>query len=133
MTPIVVPGYAAVFAIIYVVLAVRVTMLRQRRKVGIGSGGHADLERAARVHANFGEYVPFALLLLAFMEMQRQSIFLIHALALLLLVGRIVHAYGVSQQDEDLRIRGAGIAATWIVLVVAAVVLLLNAVRAAAI
>jgi uncharacterized membrane protein YecN with MAPEG domain len=133
MTPIVVPGYAAIFALIYVFLAVRVTRLRQRHKVGIGSGGRADLERTARVHANFGEYVPLALLLLAFMEMQRQSIWLIHALTLLLLAGRIVHAYGVSQQNEDLRMRGVGIMATWIVLIVAALALLLNAVRAAAI
>lgn len=133
MTPIIVPGYAALFVFIYVFLAIRVVRLRQRHKVGIGSGGHADLERTSRVHANFGEYVPFALLLLAFMEMQRQSIWLIHALALLLLVGRIIHAYGVSQQNEDFRLRGIGIMVTFIVLVVAAVVLLLNALRAATI
>src|SRR5713101_6207334 len=108
MTPIIVPGYAAVFVFIFVLLAVRVIRLRQKYMVGIGAGGHADLERISRVHANFAEYVPFAILLLGFMEMQRQSIWLIHIMAIALLVGRLVHAYGVSQPDEDINLRSTG-------------------------
>ena len=130
MTPIIVPGYAAIFVFIYIFLAVRVIRLRQKYSVGIGSGGHADLERTSRVHANFGEYVPFALLMLGFMEMQSQSRWLIHILALALLVGRLIHAYGVSQQNEVIKIRATGMFLTFGVLIVAAIVLLINALRA---
>ncbi len=130
MTPIIVPGYAAIFVFIFVLLAVQVIRLRQKYMVGIGAGGHVDLERASRVHANFAEYVPFAILLLGFMEMQRQSIWLIHILAIALLVGRLVHAYGVSQPDEDINLRSTGMLLTFAVLIVAAIVLLVNALRA---
>jgi uncharacterized protein len=130
MTPIVVPGYAALFVLIFVVLAFRVIRLRQTYRVGIGFGGHADLERLSRVHSNFAEYVPFAILLLAFMEMQRQSIWLIHILAIVLLVARLIHAFGVSQQNETIAFRATGMMMTIIVLVVAAIFLLINALRA---
>jgi uncharacterized membrane protein YecN with MAPEG domain len=130
MTPIIVPGYAAIFVFFFVFLAVRVIRMRQKYMVGIGAGGHADLERASRVHANFAEYVPFAILLLAFMEMQSQSRWLIHILAIVLFVGRLIHAYGVSQQNENIALRGAGIMLTFGVMIVAAIVLLINALRA---
>src|SRR5215813_2861967 len=121
MTPIVVSGDAAIFVLIFVLMAVNVTRLRSKYKVSIGDGGRTDLERAARVHANFAEYVPFAIQLLAFMEMQRQSIFIIHVLAIILLVGRLLHAYGVSQEPDNLTFRGLGILSTLGVMVVAAV------------
>ena len=130
MTPIVVPGYAAIFVLIFVLMAVNVTRLRSKYKVSIGDGGRTDLERAARVHANFAEYVPFAILLLAFMEMQRQSIFIIHVLAIILLVGRLLHAYGVAGEKDNMTFRGLGYMATLGVMVVAAIFLLVNALRA---
>jgi uncharacterized membrane protein YecN with MAPEG domain len=130
MTPIVVPGYAAVFVLIFVLLAVNVSRLRSKYKVSIGAGGRTELERAARVHGNFAEYVPFAILLLAFMEMQRQSIFVIHILAIVLLVGRLLHAYGVGGEKDNMSSRGLGYLMTLGVMVVAAVFLLVNALRA---
>ena len=130
MTPIVVPGYAALFALIFVLLAINVMRLRQKYRVSLGAGGHRDLERAQRVHANFAEYVPFAILLLAFMEMQRQSIFVIHVLAIILLVGRLIHVYGIGRDPENMTCRGLGILSTLIVLLVAALFLLVNALRA---
>jgi len=130
MTPIIVPGYAAVFVFFFVFLAVRVILMRQKYRVGIGAGGHTDLERASRVHANFAEYVPFAILLFGFMEMQSQSRWLIHILAIILLVGRLIHAYGVSQQNENIGLRVTAMLLTFGVMIVAAIVLLINALRA---
>ena len=130
MTPIVVPGYAAIFVLLFVLLAVNVMRLRQKYSVSIGAGGHADLERASRVHANFAEYVPFAILLLAFMEMQRQSIFIIHILAIVLLLGRLLHVHGVGRPKDDLTTRSLGMLMTLGVMVVAAIFLLVNALRA---
>jgi len=130
MTPIVVPAYAAIFVLIFVLLAVNVSRLRNKHKVSIGGGGRVELERAARVHANFAEYVPFAILLLAFMEMQRQSIFIIHILAIVLLVGRLLHAYGVGGERDNMTFRALGFVMTLGVMVVAAVFLLVNALRA---
>ena len=69
--------------------------------VAIGTRGDVHLERKMRVHANFAEYVPFALLLATFIEMQGTRAWLIHLLCLALVAGRVIHAYGVSQEHEN--------------------------------
>ena len=130
MVPIIVPVYASILALIFVFLSVRVIMMRASAKVAIGHGGNPSLERRMRVQANFAEYVPLALILLTFLEMQSHSRYLIHILALVLVFARIFHAYTVSQEPENLQLRGIGVLATFAVLVVAAVVLLINGLRA---
>jgi uncharacterized membrane protein YecN with MAPEG domain len=129
--PVIVPFYAAILAIIFIFLSVRVARMRGETNIGIGHGGNPVLERRMRVQANFAEFVPFALLLLAFLEMQQHSRYLIHLLALALLIGRIIHAYGVSQDKEDIRLRATGISITALVILIAAVLLLINGLRAA--
>jgi uncharacterized membrane protein YecN with MAPEG domain len=130
MMPKIVPIYAAAIALMFVILAVRVTRLRRVKRIAIGSGGDARLERAIRVHANFSEYVPLTLLLLAFVEMQGNPAWLIHLLALALVAGRVIHAYGVSQEKEIIRIRTVGMVATFGVLIASSMVLLGTASRA---
>jgi len=120
----IVPFYAGLLALVFVVLSVRVIRQRRGAKVAIGPGGNPSLERAMRVHANFAEYVPFAVVLLALMELQRAPAFLLHALGLVLLVGRLAHAYGVSQEKENFRFRVTGMMATFATLVIAALYLL---------
>jgi len=116
MVPVIVPVYAAVLAFIYIVLAIRVIRLRQSAKVAIGTGGNAGLERSMRVHANFAEYVPFALLLATFVEMQGAPKWRVHLLCLALVAGRLVHAFGVSQERENIRLRVVGMVMTFAVL-----------------
>ena len=129
MVPVIVPVYAAVLAVIYIVLSVRVIQARRSAKVAIGTRGDIGLERKMRVHANFAEYVPFALLLATFIEMQGRPAWLIHLICLALVAGRVVHAYGVSQEHENIRLRTAGMAATFAVLAVMAVSLLARAIE----
>lgn len=86
----------------------RTIRLRRRAQVAIGAGGDRLLVRAARVHANFAEYVPLALLL----------------------VGRLLHARGASQPLEDLRFRVAGMAMTFTAIALAALGLLYFAITA---
>ena len=73
-----------------------------------------------RVHANFAEYVPFALLLLALAESLKVPPPLLHLVGLMLVVSRVVHAYGLSQNPHNLRLRGLGIALTFIAIALAA-------------
>jgi uncharacterized membrane protein YecN with MAPEG domain len=122
--PFIVPAYGALLALLYLVLSFRVSTGRGRARVNIGSGGDLLLERAIRAHGNFAEYVPLALLLLGFLEMQRSSAYVLHALCLLLLLGRIAHALGISREPDILLLRAVGILATYLVLAVAGVLLL---------
>jgi uncharacterized protein len=129
--PFIVPAYAGLFALFYVFLALRVSILRTRAHVMVGSGGNTLLERAIRAHGNCGEYVPFALLLLGFMEMQRNSAYLLHVLCLMLLAGRLLHAYAISQASETMSLRVAGTVLTHAVLIIAAIALIIDYLRVA--
>ncbi|MEM8982124.1 MAG: MAPEG family protein [Pseudomonadota bacterium] len=118
------PAYAALFALFFVALSIRTIVMRRRYGVALGHGDQALVERATRAHANFAEYVPFTLLLVAFLESLLSTSVVTHALCIGLLVGRIVHAYGVSQPNENYRFRVTGMLLTFTVLLAAALLIL---------
>ena len=124
MFPTVVPTYAAVLVLIFVLLSVRVIQMRAFAKIGLGHGNNPVMERRIRVHGNFAEYVPLALLLLLCMELQSQSRILIHVLCIALIAARVVHAIGVTPVKENFPMRVASVLTTFAVLVVASVMLL---------
>jgi len=108
MNAIVVPIYAAAISLMFVALTFRTVLLRNQLGVLVGSGESRKLARAIRVHSNFAEYVPIALILLYFLELGSDTKTWIHIPCMLLLLGRILHAYGVSQVKENIRFRIAG-------------------------
>ena len=116
----VVAPYAAVLAVFYVVLTIRVIRLRYRSRTSLGDGGDETLRRAIRVHGNFAEFVPFALLLISMAEINGTPFWAIHALGSLLVLARLSHAYGITQGLEKLKFRQAGVIGTFIVLIGAA-------------
>ena len=116
--------YAAVLALIFVALSVRTLRLRRRVRIAIGHGDNELLLRAMRVHANFAEYVPLALLLMYFVETTGAGPAQMHALGACLTIGRISHAFGVGQVKEDFRFRVLGMALTFTVLIACALRLL---------
>jgi uncharacterized protein len=127
--PTIMPIYAAIFAIFFIVLSFRVARQRQSLKIGLGDGGNKDMQRAVRVHANFAEYVPLCLLMIYLVEQSGVYAWFVHALGMGLLVGRLSHAYGVSQNRENLVFRVMGIVLTFVVLSVCAAHLLWVAVK----
>ena len=116
----IVPAFAGVFAVFFVMLSLRVIKARRRHKVAIGAGQNAVVERAMRAHANFAEYVPFSLLLLTFLELNGANRPLLIGLGAALLVGRSVHAFGLSMENERFGYRVFGMAVTFTVILVAA-------------
>jgi uncharacterized protein len=113
--------YAALLTLLFVVLSVRVIGFRRVARVALGDGGNPQLMRRMRAHGNFAEYVPLALLLMAFAETQASPKWTIHALGLLLIVGRAIHAYGVGRDPEARYCRVSGMAMTFTMLVAAAI------------
>lgn len=113
--------YAALLAPLYLLLASRVIGARRGARVAVGDGGNALLMRRMRVHANFAEYVPFALLLMALAESLGTRIWVLHTLGLVLLCGRLVHAFGMSQAEEKFGFRVAGVVTTFSMMAFAAI------------
>jgi uncharacterized membrane protein YecN with MAPEG domain len=104
--------YAGLLAPLFIVLSARVIGRRRNAHVALGDGSDPLLLRRMRVQANFTEYVPFALVMLALAESSQAPAWLLHPMAALLLVGRYLHAYGVSQEHENMSLRVAGMACT---------------------
>jgi uncharacterized membrane protein YecN with MAPEG domain len=129
MFPVIVPTYAAILVLIFVLLSIRVIQMRGSAKIGLGHGNNPAMERRIRVHGNFAEYVPLALVLLLCMELQSQSRILIHVLCLALVAARVVHAVGVTPVNENFPMRVVSVLTTFAVLVVASVMLLYVAVH----
>lgn len=121
------PIYAALLAFLFVILSVRTIGMRRRLRIGLGHAENPAMLRAMRVHANFAEYVPFALLLVFLAETSGAHALLVHALGLSLVAGRLSHAYGVGRQPENFRFRVFGMAATFTVILSSAGYLLVMA------
>jgi uncharacterized membrane protein YecN with MAPEG domain len=113
--------YAALLAGLFLFLSVRVIGWRRERRVEFGHGEDFELLRRMRVHANFAEYVPFTLLLMALAESMAPPNLLLHASGIVLVAGRIIHAYGVSQSPPIMRFRTYGMAMTITAIAIAAI------------
>jgi len=118
--------YAALAAFGLIFLSVRVIRHRRDGRISVGHQGNADLERAMRVHANFTEYTPLALLLLALAELQGLPDAFVHLLGALLLAGRLMHFLGFRSSDAPGRLRVFGMAATFMMLAITASILLIQ-------
>lgn len=116
--------YLPVFGLIFVFLSFRTLLLRRSLQTAIGDGNSVVLKRAIRAHANFAEYVPISLILIFVLEETTTLSFWIHGLCIALIVGRCVHAYGVSQSRENFAFRVAGMILTLGVIISASVRLL---------
>ena len=104
---------AAVLTVIFIKLSFAVIGLRRKNKVGLGSGGHDDLERAIRAQGNFAEYVPFGIVLIACLELNGAPWWLVMLPGITLTIGRLFHAVGINQPPPDFSKRVLGMKFTF--------------------
>ncbi len=114
--------FAALLALVLVVLSFRVIGVRRSEGISLGIGGNPALEQRSRSQANFCEYVPLALLLLAMLEANQVGAGKLYALGVLLLAARICHPFGI--EGAGLMYRVIGTSVTFLVLLVEALLLL---------
>ena len=104
--------YAALIALIFIVLSARVILYRRAHRLGLGDHGDKSLMKRMRAQANCAEYAPFGLLLMALVEMQNPYSGLIHVIGLTLLLGRAIHGYGFSVSPPIMMMRQSGMMLT---------------------
>jgi uncharacterized membrane protein YecN with MAPEG domain len=95
------PLYAAVLGLLFLLLSVRVIAGRRSRRLRFGTGGDPGMERRIRIHANFAEYVPLALILLFKAESLGAAALWLHLLCGSLVAGRLAHAILLSFESTD--------------------------------
>lgn len=116
--------YAALAALLVLVLAARVVIARNARKIGIGDGGDRDLVKRIRAHANALENLPLALLLLLLLELNQTQPVVLHGFGIVLIVARVAHAIGLSRSSGYSAGRFSGTALTWLAMLAMALLLL---------
>lgn len=119
---------SGICALIYVFLSLRVILTRFRgEKLAPDAQADRQLHIRIRVHGNFIEYVPFALLLMGFLEVSGASQAHLLWIGGVLIAGRIAHAIGLPLKAPN-PLRAFGIVATLGVLIAESVdaFLLLN-------
>jgi uncharacterized membrane protein YecN with MAPEG domain len=95
-------------------LALRTGSVRRAAKVSIGDGGDMKLIARMRAQANFTEYTPFILILIALIELTAGTSTWLWIAGALLLIARVAHGLGMDG------LRGArtfGTATTFLLLV----------------
>lgn len=113
--------YTGLLAILGIGIGFVCGSLRGKLKINLGDGGNADMLLAMRRQANFVEYVPMALILIALAEMNGAPDYAVHGFGLVLLAARVSHAFGLSNESGQILFRGLGAAVTALVTVVAAI------------
>ncbi len=116
--------YVALATLLVLILAGRVSLGRGRAQVGLGDGGDHDLIKRIRAHANAVENLPLALLLLLMLELNQTQPLWLHVFGCVLIVGRILHAIGLSRSSKESTGRFLGTVLTWGVMLVMALLLL---------
>lgn len=118
--------FAALLTIFLIFISYRISLLRRKHKIGVGSAGNDEMQLAIRVQANFVEFVPMALLLLLLLEAGGIRHLILYALGAILLLGRILHFTGLSKFQGRSFGRYYGTILTWTMMLISALLLLVR-------
>ncbi len=108
--------YAALLGLLLIVLSAQVVLARRRFRVRLGAGSEEGMHQVMRVQANFAEYVPLAIVLLVLAELSELPTAAVHLAGSLLVVSRVLHAWGLSHSPGRSFGRFWGTAGTWLVI-----------------
>ncbi|MGE5540487.1 MAG: MAPEG family protein [Gemmatimonas sp.] len=92
--------YAGLCGVLFLVLSALVIRERVKFTIYLGDGDREHARRLIRVHGNFAEYVPLALILLFAAETSGAPNWLIHLAGSSLVVGRVLHALGLGRSSK---------------------------------
>ena len=86
---------AAAAALINFWLGMRIAQIRAKEGISIGDGGNELLTRRMRAQLNFAENTPLVLILIALVELAGRGGQWLNLVAIVFLVGRVLHAIGM--------------------------------------
>jgi uncharacterized membrane protein YecN with MAPEG domain len=108
---------AGMLGVMYVFLAATVIRSRVKYRVSLGDGGIPELQARIRAHGNFGEYVPFVLILMGLVELAGGNRTVLMWSGIALVVLRVLQAIGIWKRVAPQPLRIAGTSGTLLLLV----------------
>ena len=111
-------------------LVLSLLVVRQRRAHGVvlGDADIPALTQAVRAFGNATEYVPAGLIAIAVLAMVGAPPMVVHLAGLVLLVGRVSHAIGLSRSGGASILRSGGVILTWLAYILGGVALIFYAI-----
>ena len=109
--------YAALLAVVGIVLMLRVGLMRFRTGVSILHGDDPLFAQTIRRHANFIENVPLALVLMVLAEANGAGQTFLHVIGIVLVVSRIAHPLGLLHDRPIHPLRLLGTAGTLVTMI----------------
>ena len=116
--------YVLPLAIIWFALWLSVSRRRMSYGQSIGDGGHQSLLLQIRRHGNFIESVPIVLCLMILGELQQVSPLALHAAGASLLLGRLLHPFGLQVDNGNHPLRYIGNSGTILAVAIMVVALI---------
>ena len=112
--------WSGLLVLLMVFLSFRTIFTRRRLAVSFGDGGHSELTAASRIFGNAAEYIPPCLVILVLLALLGFQPVWVHAIGGGMLLGRLLHAWGLSQPKQPSFGRVSGMILTQAALVVGA-------------
>ncbi len=120
--------WSGLLILLMVFLSFRTIFTRRRLAVSFGDGGHAELTAASRIFGNAAEYIPPCLVILVLLALLGFQPVWVHAIGGGMLLGRVLHAWGLGRPKQPSFGRVSGMLLTQTALVVGAGALIADAV-----
>lgn len=105
--------YVALLSLFYIGLSFNVIRHRFQFKQSLGTGGEQRLQKMIRMHGNFSEYVPLIIIMMGFLEINGGPTGLLHGFGILILAGRLSHAFGLGLKKTPNPFRVIGMISTF--------------------
>jgi len=121
--------YTSILALFLIYQAINIIKLRIKFQVGLGDGGEKPLTKAIRIHGNFTEYMPLALILLAIYEVNGGDQLYLHIFGITLVAGRVFHMMGLTKSMGTSLLRQIGMLSTFAVLFTLAILNIVTFIR----
>lgn len=102
---------AIILGALYVTMTLRIALQRRSKRIVLGHNDDAIFERKIRGHGNAAEQIPLGLILLGLNEAMNGSTVAL-VLAILLIIGRFLHAIHFFSEGKPLAYRAYGMMLT---------------------
>ena len=114
--------YAGILMIFALALSFKAGGFRGKSRISVlfGEPVNMDLAERVRVHQNFLEYVPMAIILMGILELNGGNATFLHVFGVVLIVARIAHAIGLKHDNMAHPGRAIGAGGTALISLVAA-------------